>query len=175
MELRDYQREAVERTYDYLRTSKGNPCIVTPTASGKSVIIAQIVTDAVKRWGGRVLILAHVKELLEQNAAKVIALCPDIDIGVYSAGLSRRDTRNSVIVAGIQSVANRACELGKFDLIVIDEAHCIPSSGEGQYRTVLRDAMTVNPRLRVIGLTARPYRLDGGLICKRETMLNDVS
>lgn len=175
MELRYYQREAVERTYDYLRTSKGNPCIVTPTASGKSVIIAQIVTDAVKRWGGRVLILAHVKELLEQNASKVIALCPDIDIGVYSAGLSRRDTRNSVIVAGIQSVANRACELGKFDLIVIDEAHCIPSSGEGQYRTFLRDAMTVNPKLRVIGLTATPYRLDGGLICKPENILNDVS
>lgn len=175
MELRDYQQEAVDRTYDFLRKGRGNPCIVTPTASGKSVIIAKIVTDAVSRWKGRVLILAHVKELLEQNASKIMALCPGIDIGIYSAGLSKRDTGNSVIVAGIQSVANRACELGKFDLIIIDEAHCIPSSGEGQYRTFIHDAKIVNPNIRIIGLTATPYRLDGGLICREENILNDIS
>ena len=67
-------------------------------------MIAQIAKDAVTLWNGRVLILAHVKELLEQNAGKIKALCDGIDVGIYSAGLDRRDTDNPIIVAGIQSV-----------------------------------------------------------------------
>ena len=78
MELRPYQAEAVEAVYNHLRTKDNNPCIVLPTGTGKSVVIAKIVSDAVSQWGGRALILAHVKELLEQNAGKVKALCPEI-------------------------------------------------------------------------------------------------
>ena len=109
MQLRPYQQEAVQAVYDYLRRHDDNPCVVAPTAAGKSWIIAQIATDAVTRWDGRVLILAHVKELLEQNADKVRRLC-QIPIGIYSAGLRRRDTEHPVIVAGIQSIYKRACE-----------------------------------------------------------------
>lgn len=141
---------------------------------GKSLVLAKIASDAVSQWGGRVLILAHVKELLEQNAEKVKFLCPEIDLGIYSAGLRSRDTKNSVIVAGIQSVYKRACELDAFDLIVVDEAHLIPPDGEGRYREFLKDAKIVNPNVRIIGLTATPYRLKGGLICKPENFLNHV-
>jgi DNA repair protein RadD len=73
------------------------------------------------RWNGRVLILAHVKELLEQAADKLHTVCPEVNFGVYSAGLKRRDTEHPVIVAGIQSVYKRACELDAFDLIIVDE------------------------------------------------------
>ena len=75
MELRPYQSEAVEAVYRHLRERNDNPAAVLPTAAGKSWIIAQVVSDAVTRWGGRVLCLAHVKELLEQNAAKIRGLC----------------------------------------------------------------------------------------------------
>ena len=73
------------------------------------------------QWGGRVLVLTHVKELLEQAADKLRAICPELKFGVYSAGLRRRDTENPVIIAGIQSVYKRACELDAFDLIIVDE------------------------------------------------------
>jgi DNA repair protein RadD len=79
-----------------------------------------------------------------------------------------------VIVAGIQSVYKRACELGAFDLIVIDEAHLIAPEGEGMYRTFLDDAKVVNPHIRIIGLTATPYRMKGGVICQPENILNHV-
>ena len=92
MELRPYQSEAVDAVYNHLRTKDNNPCVVCPTGTGKSVIIAKIVSDAVKNWNGRVLILAHVKELLEQNAGKIRALCPELKIGIFSAGLKSRDT-----------------------------------------------------------------------------------
>lgn len=51
--------------------------MVIPTGTGKSLVLAKIASDAVTLWGGRVLILAHVKELLEQNADKVRRLCPE--------------------------------------------------------------------------------------------------
>lgn len=53
------------------------PRVVLPTGTGKSLCLARIASDAVTLWGGRVLILAHVKELLEQNADKVRRLCPE--------------------------------------------------------------------------------------------------
>ena len=174
MELRPYQAEAVEAVYNHLRTKDNNPCIVLPTGTGKSVVIAKIVSDAVSQWGGRALILAHVKELLEQNAGKVKALCPEIPIGIFSAGLKSRDTDEPVIVAGIQSVYEKACDLGAFDLIIVDEAHLIAPEGDGMYRTFLKDMKVINPNVRVIGLTATPFRLKGGLICQPENILNEV-
>ena len=172
--LRPYQIAAVDAVYEHLRTRDDNPAIVLPTAAGKSWVIAQIVRDAVQKWNGRVLVLAHVKELLEQNADKIQQLCAELSVGVYSAGLNRRDTEHAVIVAGIQSVYKRACELGAFDLVVVDEAHLIAPDGEGMYRTFLADAKVVNPHLRVIGLTATPFRLSSGAICTPDGILNHI-
>lgn len=173
--LRPYQQEAVNAVYNHLRTKPdANPCVVIPTGGGKSPVMGRIVTDAVTRWGGRCLLLAHVKELLEQNASKIQAFCPDLKIGLYSAGLNHRDTKERAIVAGIQSVYNRAEELGAFDLILIDEAHLIPPDGEGMYRTFLEEQKKANPNVRIIGMTATPYRLKGGLICKKENILNEI-
>nr|DAZ69873.1 MAG TPA: Chromatin remodeling complex ATPase [Caudoviricetes sp.] len=122
---RPYQSEAVEAVYEHLRTKDNNPCVVLPTGTGKSLVLAQIAKDTVEKWNGRVLILAHVKELLEQNADKIRKLCPELKIGIYSAGLRSRDTTEQVIVAGIQSVYNKACELDAFDLVIVDE--CFPA------------------------------------------------
>ena len=174
MQLRPYQQAAVDAVYEHLRSKETNPCVVLPTGTGKSLVLAQIAKDAIEKWNGRVLILAHVKELLEQNADKIRKLCPELKIGIYSAGLRSRDTTEQVIVAGIQSVYNKACELDAFDLVIVDEAHLISSEGDGMYRTFLSDMKVINPHVRVIGLTATPFRLKGGLICKPENILNEI-
>jgi DNA repair protein RadD len=121
MQLRPYQQAAVNAVYNHLRDRDDNPCVVIPTAGGKTPCMATICKDAVTLWQGRVLVLAHVKELLQQSADKLTAVCPEVDFGIYSAGLKRRDTNNAVIIAGIQSIYKRACELDRFDLIIIDE------------------------------------------------------
>ena len=172
--LRPYQGDAVEAVYKHLREKDTSPCVVIPTAGGKSLCIAQVAKDAVTLWGGRVMILAHVKELVEQNAGKLKAICPELKVGVYSAGLDRRDVSQPVVVAGIQSVYNRIEEFAPFDLIMIDEVHMVPPDGEGRYRTFLEAAKRVNPRVRLIGWTATPYRTQGGLICKPENLLNEI-
>jgi DNA repair protein RadD len=174
VQLRPYQREAVDAVYAYLRTHDDNPVVVIPTAGGKTPVMATICKDAVTRWNGRVLILAHVKELLEQAADKLGKVCPEVRFGVYSAGLKRRDTGQAVILAGIQSVYHRAGELDAFDLVLVDEAHLIPPEGDGMYRQFLADARAVNPQLRVVGLTATPYRLKSGLICSPDHFLNAI-
>ena len=174
MQLRPYQQAAVDAVYNHLRDRDDNPCVVIPTAGGKTNCMATICRDAVLLWGGRVLILAHVKELLQQSADKLTAVCPEVDFGIYSAGLKRRDTNNSVIIAGIQSIYKRACELDRFDLIIVDEAHLISPDGEGMYQQFLTDAKKVNPYLRIIGFTATPFRLKDGEICAPENILNTI-
>lgn len=174
MQLRPYQQAAVDATYDFLRNQSGNPIIVLPTGSGKSIILAQIVKDAVTLWNGRVLLLTHVRELIEQNADKIRKLCPEVNVGLYSAGLKKRDTAHSVICAGIQSVHERACELGAFDLILIDEAHLISARDDSMYGRFLTDMNVIHPDHRVVGLTATPFRLDSGSICGEDRMFYTV-
>jgi DNA repair protein RadD len=174
IELRDYQHEAVQAVYGHLRTRDDNPCVVLPTAAGKTPVMAQICKDAATLWDGRVLVLAHVKELLEQTARTLSEMAPELDIGVHSAGLGSRDTEHAVIVAGIQSVYRRAPELGRFDLIMVDEAHLLPPDGEGMYRSFLVDAAVINPHIRLVGLTATPYRMKTGTICEPDHLLNHV-
>ena len=104
--LRPYQAEAVSAVYDHLRRRDDHPCVVIPTAGGKTPVMASICRDAVGQWNGRVLILAHVKELLEQAVEKLHAMAPDLwmQIGVYSAGMRSRDIGKPITIAGIQSV-----------------------------------------------------------------------
>ena len=174
MQLRPYQQAAVNAVYNHLRDRDDNPCVVIPTAGGKTPCMATICKDAVTLWQGRVLVLAHVKELLQQTADKLTAVCPEVDYGIYSAGLKRRDTDNPVIIAGIQSVYKRACELDRFDLIIVDEAHLISPDGEGMYHQFLAESKMVNPRVRIIGFTATPFRLKDGPICAPENILNTI-
>ncbi len=174
MQLRPYQLEAVDAVYRFLRERDDNPCVVIPTGGGKTPVLATICRDAVQMWNGRVAVVSHVKELLEQSAEKLRAIAPDVPVGIYSAGLKRRDLGYAVTIAGIQSIYKRACDLGPVNLVIVDEAHLIPADDEGMYRQFLTDAKVVNPELRVIGLTATPFRMRTGMICSSDGVLNEV-
>jgi DNA repair protein RadD len=175
LELRPYQKAAIDAVYSHLRSRDDNPCIVIPTAGGKTPVMAVICRDTVA-WGGRILILAHVKELLEQTRDHILSVAPDLalNVGVYSAGLKSRDTSTKILVAGIQSVYKRAEELGPFDIVMVDEAHTIPVDGEGMYLSFLHDIEKVNPNVRVIGLTATPFRTKEGMVCSPVNILNHI-
>ena len=174
MPLRWYQIEACRAAWEYLCSKAGNPVICLATGSGKSVIAAELCREAIERYGGRVVVLAHRKELLSQNAGKIREAIPGLDVGIFSAGLDSRDTEHGVIVAGIQSVFRRAVDFGQRHLVLIDECHLIPHDGEGMYRRFLDDLRAINPHLRMIGLTATPYRLDSGPICRPDGLFHRV-
>lgn len=172
--LRPYQQEAVDATWGYLVERQGNPVIIAPTGAGKSLIIADLARGAFEH-GRRVLVLAHRKELLQQNAEKMRSLIPDANITIYSAGLGKKDPDGDIVVAGIQSIHKNMFDLGTIDLVLIDEAHMIPSSGDGMYRNALEDLSKSSPAHRVVGLTATPYRMTTGLIYGEDELFDGVS
>jgi DNA repair protein RadD len=174
MDLRWYQRESCQAAWEFLCNKPGNPVVCLPTGAGKSLVIADIARHAVSQFAGRVIVLAHRKELLSQNAEKIRVFCPGLDVGIYSAGLGSRDTEHSVIVAGIQSVYERAAEFGARHLVLVDEVHLVPHDGEGMYRRFLDDLRSINPYLRMAGTTATPYRLDCGPLCRPDGLFQKV-
>lgn len=158
--LRDYQREAVARVIAHFRASSDPAVVVLPTGSGKSLVIAELARLA----RGRVLVLAHVRELVEQNHAKYQAYGLTADI--FSAGLKRKEAERQVVFGSVQSVVrnlHRFDDAG-FTLLVIDECHRVSQEKEASYRQVIDHLRKQNPSLKVLGLTATPYRLGQGFI-----------
>jgi DNA repair protein RadD len=164
--LREYQQRTIDQLYAWFgEGNEGNPCLVLPTGSGKSHIIAALCKDALQSWPEtRILMLTHVKELIAQNAEKMRQHWPNCPLGIYSAGLGRKDLGEPITFAGIQSVRTKAKQIGHIDLCLIDEAHLVSHKDEGGYRTLLADLKAINSNLRIIGLTASPYRLGHGYI-----------
>lgn len=157
--LRDYQQEAVDNTIKYFQKKRDPAVIVLPTGAGKSLVIAELARIA----KGRVLVLAHVKELVEQNHAKYISY--NLEAGIYSAGLQKKDSSHKVIFGSIQSVARASDDFfADFTLVVIDECHRVSLEEDTQYALVLRKLRENNNNICVLGLTATPYRLGQGWI-----------
>ena len=157
--LRPYQQEAVDATLHHFRKSRSPAVLVLPTGAGKSLVIAELARIA----RGRVLVLTHVKELVEQNNEKYQSY--QLESGIYSAGLARKDSQEKVIFGGIQSVARAGKDFFKeFSLLVIDECHRVSFEDNTQYAQVINQLAKENPEICILGLTATPYRLDSGWI-----------
>lgn len=160
-----FQDEAIRSIPAYFEHAVGNPVIALPTGTGKSVVIAFFLKWVLQNWPRqRVMVLTHVKELIAQNATRMQQAWPEAPIGIYSAGLKQRDTVMPITFAGVASVHGRVPEFGWRDLIIIDEAHLLSLNEDSMYQQVIADSMKINPLLKVIGLTATPYRLGQGLI-----------
>jgi DNA repair protein RadD len=157
--LRPYQQEAVDSTLNYFRKKRSPAVIVLPTGAGKSLVIAELAKIA----KGRVLVLAHVKELVGQNHLKYESY--GLQAGIYSAGLNQKDSEQKVIFGSIQSVAKaNDAFFSDFTLLVIDECHRVGLEPDSQYAKVIKQLKLNNKRICILGLTATPYRLGLGWI-----------
>lgn len=178
IKLRNYQIEANDAVFEYLEKNEtGNPLVVLPTGSGKSLCIAGLVSEIYEIDSkAKVLILQHRKELISQNFQKLQALCSDkVPIGIYSAGLGKKQLHKRCLVAGIQSIYNVSYKLEAIDLILIDECHLMPPDGDGRYLTLIKDLARRNPNLRVIGYTATPFRMKSGALVGDDGIFTDVA
>lgn len=147
---RPYQMDCIVSGVSFFRNERMSKpkIIVAPTAAGKSIIIAEIAA----RLNGRVLVLQPSVELLKQNFEKYLLY--DLDVSVYSASMkSARLAR--VTFATIGSIVNVAQIFRDYKYLIIDEAHLYPPSAESMFGKFL----TINPQLKVLGLTATPFRL----------------
>ena len=166
-QLRDYQQEAVSATLKHFRQSNESAVIVLPTGSGKSLVIAELARLAQRK----ILVLTHVKELVEQNHQKYESY--GVTAGIYSAGLKQKNTRHQITFASIQSAARNLDDFSEqYSLIIIDECHRVNMAIEGestsnQYQQVIQQLTRINPNVKLLGLTATPYRLGMGWIYRK--------
>ena len=161
--LRPYQREAVDAVIRHFRR-RGEPAVlVLPTGAGKSLVIGELARKA----KGRVLVLAHVKELVAQNHAKYQALgLPEgLQADLFSAGLGEKNSQRRVVFGSIQSVARNLDQfLDPVSLVIIDECHRVGETEDSQYHQLIAHLRQQSPALKILGLTATPYRLGLGYI-----------
>jgi DNA repair protein RadD len=172
---RPYQEDALAALDAHIRTKDTNPCMVVPTGGGKSALMAWTI----QRWKAeyppfRVGVFAHRKELVKQNADELRGFMPGVDIGINAAGLGKRDYHKDIIYGMIDSVYKRSGEFTPFDAIFVDECHRLPPGGEGKYRQFIKGCQQFNPKLKVIGWTATPFRMGCGDICHKDHILNEI-
>ena len=130
-----------------------------PTGAGKSLVIAQLARLAKHK----ILVLTHVKELVEQNAEKYSSY--GLQASIFSAGLKQKSLQHQVTFASVQSLSRNLHELNEFySLVIIDECHRVSGDETSQYQQVLQQLKQYNAELKVLGLTATPYRLGMGWI-----------
>lgn len=168
--LREYQKQAVTAGMN----ASGSPLIVAPPGSGKSLIIAKIIQLTLRaNKHAKVVNLAHQGELLRQNKDELQEQLPKLHIGIFSASLRRKQLDSSATMMQVQTAKNALDKLPAYDLAIIDEAHMIPKDTSSTYRKVLDAMHTKNPSLRVIGLTATPYRMGEGELTEQDNALFD--
>ena len=161
--LRPYQESALQDLWDWFeRHDDGDPVVEASVGAGKSVMIAELCRRAVEAYPEtRILMVVHVKELIEQNLAKLLQIWPSAPVGVYSASVGSRQLGRAITYATIGSVAKRAHQLGRVDLMLVDECHLISSNESTMYRKLITELRRYYPAMRVIGWTGTAFRGDG--------------
>lgn len=174
LQLRDYQRAAVDSLYDYWRDTPGSPLLVLPTGAGKSLVLATVCKELIENFPDmRIMIVTHVRELILSNFRELLNIWPFAPAGIYSAGVGRRDANAQIIFGGVQTIASKTAQIGHVDLVMVDEAHLMPRNSETQYGKLLDGLRAINPDLKLVGLTATPYRLGEGSLHEGEGALFD--
>lgn len=149
--LRPYQREAVNRSRQFLMSkSDKHGLLVLPTGSGKSLVIANIVNELDKAC----LVFQPSREILKQNFAKLVSY--GFRPAVYSASLGKKQISGAVTLATIGSIVKKAEQFEHVKYVLIDECHLV-SAESGMYKDFFESLE--HRGLRILGLTATPYRL----------------
>ncbi len=158
MSLRDYQQAAVDAAISWIKQSVEPAVLDLATGAGKSHIVAELAKEVKQISGKKVLCLAPSKELVEQNHSKYLAT--GNKAGIYCASLGK-DLRHDVVFGSPQTVKNSIDKFcGKFACVIVDECHGITRT----VKDIIAHIKSKNDKLRIIGLTATPYRLTTGYI-----------
>jgi DNA repair protein RadD len=160
MILRPYQAEAHAAVMAWVRRSV-DPCLIeAPTGAGKSLIIAALARDLHAISGCKhILCIAPSAELVQQNHEKYLAT--GNPASMFSASAGEVSLRHPVVFGTPQTIKNKLRRFGsQFCAVIVDECHRITPT----VKFIIEQMREANQNLRVIGLSATPYRLGSGYI-----------
>jgi DNA repair protein RadD len=166
--LRPYQAEAIDAAETWIKSRKDGAVLELATGAGKSIIVAKIAEWFNNKTGLKVLCLAPSKELVEQNHAKFLAIGGFASI--FCASITKSLSQN-VVFGSPQTVLNSIdlfCE--RFALVIIDECHGITPT----IKQIICKLKEKQKHLRIVGLSATPYRMNDGYIYQYDIKGNPV-
>jgi superfamily II DNA or RNA helicase len=160
IKLRDYQKEAIAALQNGRLNKKKRQLVTLPTGSGKTIVAAQDIKNAVTKTGQSALFIAHRDELIKQAKQKIQLVWPEADIGRIKA--KDNELGHKVTVASVQTIQRdkrltQLVEAQKYRLLYIDEAH---HAAAKTYQKIITQLTKANPHLVIVGLTATPIRAD---------------
>ena len=172
--LRYFQRTAIDAVFGYWAETPGHPLVEMATGTGKSITMGTLSKELVLGYPDiRIVNVTHVIELVEGNAMELLGIWNEAPFGIYAATLNRRDRRAQVLFAQLQTVWNKADEIGHVDVLEIDEVHLVPADANTMYRKLIDGLMAINPDMKIAGFTATPFRLDSGRLDEGDDKLFD--
>lgn len=174
MQLYPYQIDCINALWSYWKEKPyGSPLLVCPTGSGKSFICASIIQKITIGYPKfKFLVVSHTKEIIKQNSKEFIALTNE-PVGIYSAGLNSKTIRR-ITFGNIQSIYKKGNDL-QVDILIVDEAHLISQKTSSMYQKFIDKLKTKNSKLRIVGLTATPMRMDQGSLIAEGSTFTDIA
>ena len=174
LELRPYQQTIIDATIEHFRRSPDPIIVDACVGAGKTLIISHIARHVVNK-GGKVISLAHTKELVESAYYTFLDYAQGMACGVFSAGMLRKDTQHDVTFCSEKTLINGMDKFPSIDLLIIDEAHRVNDANvETCYMRIISHFQAANPKLRVLGLTGTSFRTTTGPIAGEGKLFKKV-
>lgn len=167
MQLRPYQSEALAAVLSAMRDERFI-LLQAATGAGKTILFSELIRRCMTEYSMRVGVIAHREVLVRQARDKLLKVWPEGRgrIGMACASAEKHmDVEAPVIIGSPQTLVKRFDSMPPLHLVIIDECHRVPPRNEkSQYRELIERLTDYYPKLRVLGVTATPYRLGHGMI-----------
>lgn len=167
MQLRPYQQECLDATLTELRRTP-NVLIQAATGAGKTIFFSALIRHCMEQYNMRIGVVAHREQLVRQAADKLLKVWPGgaPQIGMACASVSNVvELERPVVIGSPQTLANRLNDMPPLHMLIVDEVHRLPPANvQSQYGDLIHRLRDYYPEMRLVGVTATPYRLQHGYI-----------
>ena len=163
---RPYQEKAVQQVLNSFQSGARSSLLQAATGAGKTIMFSLLIREILeKNPKAKIAVLAHRRELVAQAKEKLLKVYPEVEVGMVCSSLERKkDLDRSVTLGTIQTLSRQAT-ITPFDYVIIDEVHRLPPQNKiSQMGDFLNAVWTKNDNMKLLGVTATPYRMNHGYI-----------